>query len=462
MNTINPLHHAGCVLIGTLLNLLLVTTANAQNFKENKAHNWHHWRGPSATGVSQTAKPPTQWGEKKNIQWKLPVPGYGSASPIIWGNKVFILTAIKTDKVDPSLPKPEDQPKRIFGITHPNTEYEFVVMCLDRKSGRTLWRQVAARLIPHEGTHGDNNFASGSPTTDGERLYCWFGSTGLFCFDLNGKKLWARPMSKAYMGASLGEGCSPVVHEGKLILVRDHQRQSHIEVLDAKTGKMFWKKNRQGGNGWSTPAVVTHGGQTQIITTTSGKGRGGRLVEPGKVISYNLESGEIIWQCSGLTDNAIPCPLVDDKAVYCMTGYQGFSLLALPLSAKGDITGTDKVLWSKKRGTPYVPSPVLYDGLLYYNQSSQAILSCTDAKTGKTFIDRERLKGLANVYSSPVAAAGKVFVSGRNGVTLVLKHGKKLEPLATNKLNDRLDASPAIAGNQLFLRGRRFLYCIGE
>ena len=462
MNTIDTLHQAERVTLGTLLGLLLITTANAQNFEETKVHNWHHWRGPSATGVSQTAKPPTQWSEKKNIQWKVPVPGYGSASPIIWGNKVFILTAIKTDKVDPSLPKPEDQPKRIFGITHPNTEYEFVIMCLDRKSGKTLWRQVAARLIPHEGTHGDNNFASGSPTTDGERLYCWFGSSGLFCFDLNGKKLWDRPMSKAYMGASLGEGCSPVVHEGKLILVRDHQRQSYIEVLDAKTGKMLWKKNRQGGNGWSTPAVVKCGSQTQIITTASGKGRGGRLAEPGKVISYNLKSGEIIWQCSGLTDNAIPCPVVDGKAVYCMTGYQGFSLLALPLSVKGDITGTDKVLWSKKRGTPYVPSPVLYDGLLYYNQSSQAILSCTDAKTGKTFIDRERLKGLANVYSSPVAAAGKVYVSGRNGVTLVLKHGKKLEPLATNKLNDRLDASPAIAGNQLFLRGRRFLYCIGE
>jgi len=244
--------------------------------------------------------------------------------------------------------------------------------------------------------------------------------------------------------------------------VRDHVRQSYIEVLDAKTGKRLWRGNRQSGNGWSTPVVVTHSGKTQIITTASGKGRGGRLVEPGKVVSYNLQSGEIIWQCGGLTDNAIPCPVVDGNAVYCMTGYQGFSLLALPLSAKGDITGSDKILWSKKRGTPYVPSPVLYDGLLYYNQSSQALFSCTDAKTGETYIDRERLKGLANVYSSPVAAAGKIYVTGRNGATLVLKHGKKLETLATNKLNDRLDASPVLAGNQLFLRGRQFLYCIWE
>ena len=447
-------------ILAPLLGFSLVTSA--AGFAKAKVKNWHHWRGPDATGASATAKPPTNWSEDKNIQWKIPIDGYGSASPIIWGNKVFILTAINTGKVDPSLPKPEDQPKRIFGITHPNTEYKLLVMCLDRKTGKTLWQQVATRLIPHEGTHGDNNFASGSPTTDGERLYCWFGSSGLFCYDLNGKKLWERPMSKAYMGASLGEACSPVVHDDKLILVRDHVRQSYIEVLDAKTGKMLWRENRQGGNGWSTPTVVTHSGKTQIITTASGKGRGGRLVEPGKVISYDLQSGEIIWQCGGLTDNAIPCPVVDGNAVYCMTGYQGFSLLALPLSAKGDITGSDKILWSKKRGTPYTPSPVLYKGLLHYTQSNQALLSCTEAKTGETHIDRQRLNGLANIYSSLVAGDGKVYITARNGATLVLKHGKKFEPLATNKLDDRIDASPALVGNQIFLRGRQFLYCIGE
>ena len=175
-------------MLAPLLGLSLATSA--ADFAKAKVNNWHHWRGPDATGASSTAKPPTNWSEDKNIQWKIPIDGYGSASPIIWGNKVFILTAINTGKVDPSLPKPEDQPKRIFGITYPNTEYKLLVMCVDRKTGKTLWQQVATRLIPHEGTHGDNNFASGSPTTDGERLYCWFGSSGLFCYDLNGKKLW--------------------------------------------------------------------------------------------------------------------------------------------------------------------------------------------------------------------------------------------------------------------------------
>jgi outer membrane protein assembly factor BamB len=326
-----------------------------------------------------------------------------------------------------------------------------VVLCLNRKTGEEVWRKTATKLIPHEGAHGDNNFASASPTTDGERLYCWFGSAGLFCYDLTGKKLWERKLGQVRMGAYLGEGCSPVIHDGKLVIVRDHQRQSTIEVLNAKTGEPIWKKNRAESNTWATPVIVRHGGKTQVITTAS-----------GKVRSYDLANGDLIWQCAGLTGNAIPCPVVENGVVYCMSGYKGYSLLALPLTARGDITGTDKILWRKNRGTPYIPSPVLYDGLLFYSQSNQSLLTITDAKTGETHLDRERLRDVSNVYSSPVGANGKVYITGRNGVTLVLKRSKKLEILAQNKLSDRLDASPALAGNQLYLRGRRFLYCIGE
>ena len=179
---------------------------NAADIAKAKASNWHHWRGPDANGVAPTAKPPTHWSEKKNIRWKAPVEGFGTSTPIVWGNKVFLLTAINTGRVDPSLPRPEDQPKRVFDITHPNTTFEFIVLCLDRKTGKTLWRKTATKMIPHEGTHRDNNFASASPTTDGERLYCWFGSAGLFCYDLEGKKLWERNLGKVKIGASLGGG----------------------------------------------------------------------------------------------------------------------------------------------------------------------------------------------------------------------------------------------------------------
>jgi len=432
--------------------LCFASQLEAQSFEESIANNWHQWRGPQADGVSRSAQPPIGWSEDKNIQWKVAIDGKGSSTPIIWDNKVFLLTAINTGKVDPSLPRPEEQPKRVFNITHPNTTYKFVVLCLDRATGKEIWRRTATERIPHEGHHGDNDFASASPTTDGKRLYCWFGSAGLYCYDLDGKKLWERDLGKVQVGASLGEGCSPVVHDGKIVIVRDHARQSYIEVLDAKTGATQWKKDRDEPNAWATPRVIEHSGRTQVITAAS-----------NMVRSYDLHNGEIIWQCSGLTGNVIPAPVVEGDVVYCMSGYRGYSVLALPLSATGDISNSDKIVWSRGQGTPYIASPLLYDGILYFNKSNQSVMTCLDSKTGDTII-QTRLPRVSNIYSSPVAADQKVYYTGRNGTTLVLQRQRssELNVLATNTLDDTIDASPALAGNQLFLRGRRFLYCIAE
>ena len=349
------------------------------------------------------------------------------------------------------MPKPEDQPERVFGIKHPNTFYRFDILCLDRNTGKQLWRQTARELVPHEGTHNHADFASASPTTDGERLYCWFGSAGMHCYDLDGKKLWQRNLGKAHVGASLGEGCSPVVYQGKLVIVRDHARQSSIEVLDARSGKTLWKKDRDEPNAWATPSIVEHNGKTQVITAGS-----------NSIRSYDLANGNIIWQCNGLTGNVTPCPIVDGDTVYCMSGYKGYSLLALPLDAKGDISNSDKIIWSKDRGTPYIPSPVLDDGMLYFTQSNQAIVTAVDSRTGEVRLQRSRIPGLSNIYSSPVAAEGRVYFTGRKGTTVVLKRQNDLEVLATNKLDDEFNASPAIAGQQLFLRGRKSLYCLED
>ena len=416
-----------------------------------KGLQWHQWRGPESNGVSRTAKPPLEWSEKSNVKWKVPIPGKGNASPIVWGDRVFVLTAVNTGRVDPSLPAPEDQPKRVFGIKYPNTFYRFEVLCLDRNSGRELWRQTASEHVPHEGTHNDADFASASPTTDGERIYCWFGSAGFYCYDLDGKKLWERDLGKAWVGASLGEGCSPVVHNDRVVIVRDHARQSAIEVLNAKTGETVWKKNRDEPNAWATPRVIERGGRTQVITAAS-----------NWIRSYDLDSGDIIWQCRGLTGNVTPCPVVEGDVVYCMSGYKGYSLLALPLDARGDISDSDSIIWSIDKGTPYVPSPVLYDGLLYFTQSNQGILTAVDSQDGDTVIQRTRLPGISNLYSSPVGADGRVYFTGRDGKTLVIRHSGELEVLATNKLDDEFNTSPAMVGKQLLLRGRKSLYCIED
>lgn len=419
-------------------------------FGESFADNWHQWRGPDATGVSTTADPPVAWSEDENVKWKVAIEGQGTSTPIIWGDKVFVLTAINTGVKDPSIPDPEDQPKtNFFDIKQPNAQHAFVVLCLDRNTGKEIWRQVATTKIPHQGAHNDNDFAPASPTTDGKHLYCWFGSAGLFCYDLQGNKIWEKKLGEVKVGSSLGEGCSPVLHEGKLAIVRDHAGQSTIEVLDAKTGKTLWKRERDEGNAWATPRIIQHSGKTQVITTAS-----------GFVRSYDLNTGDIIWQCSGLTGNAIPCPVVEGDYVICMTGYQGYSAMAIPLTETGDISDSEKILWKKERGTPYIPSPLLYEGLLYYNQSNQSILTCVDSKTGEVAFGPERVGELSNIYASPVGAGGRVYLTGRNGNTLVLQRGPEYKVTALNKLDERFDASPALAGKQLFLRGAKHLYCI--
>ena len=415
------------------------------------ARSWHQWRGPHANGVAPHGEPPVEWSEQQNVAWKVRIPGHGTSTPIIWGDKLFVLSSIKTDRVDPKLPKPEDQPKRPFGIKFPNTVHQFAVMCLDRRTGETLWQETATETIPHQGHHNDNNFASASPTTDGKRLFAWFGSAGLFCYDLNGKLLWQRDLGKVNTRLSFGEGCSPVVHGNRLIINRDNESDSYVEVLDVETGNTVWKVDRDESSAWATPLVVEAAGATQVITNAS-----------NRVRSYDLASGKVIWECGGQVGNVTPCPVTAEGLVFCMSGYRGNALLAIPLDAQGDITGTDKVAWTMNRGTPYVPSPLLYDGLLYFNQSNNGILTCVDAKPGRTVIERTRMPDMPRIYASPVGAAGRVYFVARDGTTLVLDHGSEFKVLATNRLDEGIDASPAIAGKQLFLRGREHLYCIAE
>jgi outer membrane protein assembly factor BamB len=441
------------IFVFTVLVAVLMGQSVAQESsgEVTKANSWHQWRGPDANGVSKTARPPLKWSETENVLWKVPIEGSGSTTPIVWGRKVFLLTSIDTGRIDASLPKPEDQPDRPFGIKFPNTTYSYVVLCLDRLTGKELWRRTATERIPHEGHHGDNNFASASPTTDGRRLYCWFGSAGLFCYDLNGERLWDRDLGTVDTRRSFGEGCSPVLYDGKLVIVRDQEKQSYITVLDAVNGKTLWQIDRDEPSAWATPQVVSNNGVTQVITSAT-----------NRVRSYDLSDGRLIWECGGQVTNVIPSPVVENGVAFCMSGYRGSALYAIPLSAQGNVSGSDTIAWRKERGTPYVPSPLLYDGMLYFNQSNRAILSCLDAKTGDTIIERTRLPGLSNIYASPVGADDRIYLTGRDGTTLVLKRDRELKVLATNRLDDPIDASPALAGNQIFLRGKSYLYGIAN
>jgi outer membrane protein assembly factor BamB len=425
-----------------LLVLSPVLIARAQ---EDATHYWPTWRGPLANGVAPHGDPPTKWSETENIKWKVEIPGEGSSTPIIWGDRIFLLTTIKTDKTTPDVPDPQDQPMRRFGIIFPKNYYQFIVLCLDRATGKILWQHVATERVPHEGVHPDNDYASSSPVTDGKRLFVNFGSNGVYAYDFHGKQLWAKEFGKLATRFSFGEGSSPALHDNVLVTNWDQDGPSFIIAQNADTGELLWRKDRDEKTSWATPLIVERAGKTQVITNAS-----------NLVRSYDLRTGEVLWQCAGQVTNVTPSPVANDKYVYCMSGYQGSALYALPFHHTGDLTDTDKIGWTLNKGTPYIPSPLLYDNRLYFTASNEGILSCVDALTGT------RLPGVSQCYASPVGAAGRVYFTSRRGVVTVIKHGDELEILANNKLDEEFDASPAIVGKEIYLRGKKYLYCIAE
>jgi len=428
---------------------IVTPPAHAEDSTLEQLHDWPHWRGPEANGAAPKADPPVNWDQNKNIKWKAPLMGRGSSTPIVWGDRVFLTTAIKTDRVADAADLPKPDPRFEKKTAAPNNYYQFVVLCFDRKTGELRWKRTATEQVPHEGHHPTHSYAAGSPTTDGKYLYVSFGSRGTYCYDLDGNLQWQRDLGRLNTRLGWGEAVTPVLHGDSLLLNWDQEADSALICLDPKTGKSKWKTDRDDKTSWNTPLVVDHKGKKQIIVNGTKRIRG-----------YDFETGKELWQCGGMTVNAIPSIVAAGDVVYCMSGYNGAMACAIPLDATGDITDSDKALWRHDQGTPYVPSPLLVGDRLWFTKANEAFLTVLDIKTGKPVIDRERLPGMSSFYASPVAAAGRIYLVGRDGTTLVLKQADKLEILTKNALDDPMDASPAVVGKQLFLRGEKFLYCI--
>jgi outer membrane protein assembly factor BamB len=454
-----------CCVLPLFALLLLPSAVHAATADQN----WPQWRGPLANGVAPDAAPPLNWSETSNVKWKVKIPGNGTATPIIWGDRVFVQTAVPTGK---KVQKSEQSPSADgapdangpsdrrrggrggmgMGGPTPDETYQFTLICLDRQTGKTLWQKVAREEVPHEGYRpGEGSFASSSPITDGQHVYGCFGSRGLHCYDMDGNLKWEKDLGKLHIKMGFGEGSTPVLYGDTLVVNWDNESGSFIVALDKNTGRELWRQERDEKTSWATPLVVEYEGKPQVITDAS-----------SKIRSYDLATGKLLWECGGLTANVIPSPVAGDGMVYSMSGFRGNALLAIRLGRSGDLTGSDAIAWSHDKSTPYVPSPLLYGSKLYFFANNSGMISCLDSKTGNTLIDAERLEDLKNVYASPAGADGRVYLVGRNGVTLVIKDSGKLEVLATNKLDESFDASPAIAGKDLFLRGHHYLYCIAE
>lgn len=412
----------------------------------NAAGNWPTWRGPASSGIVSEGNPPLKWSEKKNIRWKVAIPGKASSTPIIWGNKIFLTTAVATGD------EPEKKTERRQRVAaKPTIPYQFKVLCLDRETGKNIWEVVSKETIPHEGHHPSSSYAPFSPITDGESLWVSFGSQGLYCYDLDGGLKWSQDLPDMKMASTFGEGSSAAIAGDNIVVLLDHEGDSLIAAYNKTTGEPAWERNRDEESSWTTPIVVEADGQTQVIIPAF-----------HFTYCYDAANGDLIWESEGLGDNSIPMPVVGHGNVYIASGYRNPSMRAIKLGGKGVLNDEESTVWEVSRNTPYVASPLLYGDLIYASRGLSGQLSCFDALTGEVYYEREKLEGMKQIYASPIGVADRVYVAGRKGVTTVVQHSKKFKILATNTLDEGCDGSPVVIGDRLYLKGSEHLYCIGK
>ncbi len=426
----------------------------SQDRQDQSVSHWNQWRGPLGTGVSPDAQPPVEWSNDKNIRWKTPLTGRGHSSPVLGADHVFVTTAIP---VGPKLPP------RMSGRPgeHDNlpidSKYQFVVMAIDRHQGTILWKRVVREAVPLEAGHTTGSLATASPVTDGDFVYVYFGDQGVYCLDLQGNLVWEREFGPMHTKHGHGHGASPALYGDSLVVNWDHEDGSFLVVLDKRTGKNLWRRDRQEDTSWSSPIVIVRKDsqgvdQPQIIVCGT-----------NRVYGYDLKSGDVLWQCAGMSSNVVATPVYGNDMLYVGSSYEKQILMAINLQgAQGDLTNTKHMVWTRIRGTPYVPSMLLYDDALYFLKHYQNIMTRVDGPTGKDQPGAIRLGELRNIYSSPVAANGHVYVTDLEGTTMVLSHSTTPKLVAVNRLNESISASAAIDGDEIFLRGDNHLFCIGS
>jgi len=450
---------------------------------DERSHYWPSWRGPLHSGVAPHGNPPLHWSETDHVLWKVTLPGPGHATPVTWGNRIYVLSAVQTERAmvpeqpvpaeSSSVPHAEAMPSVVPASLHqqqqgqkptsqqgrgrrrpprlkPTRVFQFVVSALDRHTGKTLWETVVKEEVPHEPGHITASHASASPVTDGEHIIAFFGSRGLFSLDMQGNIVWEKDLGTMATRNQFGEGSSPALYGDTVVVNWDHEGDSFIAAFDKHTGKELWRNDRDEPTSWSTPLIIEADGRALVVVSAT-----------NKVRAYDVKTGEEVWQCSGLGINCIPSPVAADGFLWVMSGYLEAAGMAIRYQgARGELSDSNSVAWRLDSGLSYVSSPLLYDGKLYFLDRFQGMLSCYDLASGKLHYTKQRIEGLGNTYGSLVAAHGHIYIQGRAGESVVVRHGETFELLARNKLDDAFDASPIIVGDTLYLRGHKNLYAI--
>lgn len=407
--------------------ILLSTSATAAD--------WTHWRGPDGNSVAPDAAPPLAWSATQNVKWKVAIPGNGSGSPVVWQDRVFVVSGVPTGKRSGRLP-----------------ELEFVTFCFDRSSGDLIWKQTATVATPHQPTHETNGFASASPCTDGTMVYSHFGSQGLYAYTIDGELVWKRDdFGKMNTRNDFGEGSSPVIAGDKIIVPWDHEGPSALYALDKTSGATIWKTPRDEPTCWATPMVIPSTTGPQVVMNGQTKAR-----------AYDLETGKELWSCGGQTQRPVATPVYRDGIVYVGSGFRGSFLAAFNPDGRGDVEGTGAVVWSVGRDTPDIASLLLSDDRLYFFKAKTGLLTCLNADTGQPYFQTVRLPSITTTYASPVAANGHVYLTGRSGTTVVIDDAETFNVVSVNVVGEGVDATPAIVDEEIFIRGEKHLFCIAE
>jgi outer membrane protein assembly factor BamB len=418
---------------------------------------WPQFRGPQSDGVAKSGELPVTWDTSHNVRWRVDTVGRGWSSPVVWGNRVFLTTVVRMGE--------GEEPKKglYFGgnrTTPPADNHQWRVLCLDLKTGATLWDYLAHEAHPTTSIHLKNSFASETPVVDAQRLYAYFGNLGIFCLSHEGKLLWNKPVEPKKMRYGWGTAASPVLHNGVLYIINDNEEDSYLMALDATTGQEKWTIDRDEPSNWATPFVWVNDQQTEIVT--SGRNR---------VRSYNL-SGEPLWQLGNNSSIVIPTPFASGGLLYVTSGYvlsPRKPVYAIQPGAEGDITldaeatSNAAIRWSQAMAGPYNTSPLVYQGRLYV-LLDRGFFACYDAATGEPIYGRKRLPEGRAFTASPWAHNGHIFCLNEYGTTFVIKAGSEFEILHTNKLDEdaMCMATPATVGNNLLIRTATSLYCLQE
>ncbi len=439
------------------LHYLLAATfaaAPAISAAASDPNDWPGFRGADGSGIARSGPgPAADLTLDRNLLWKTKVEGRGHSSPVIADGRVFLTTAIVGEPI-PGAGPPEHtfggQPFRHPQATDGNRHHTMKVIGLDADSGKILWTRTAYEGRVYDDRHSESSYASPTPVTDGERVYAYFGSEGVYAYTRDGEPVWERDIGDIKT-VGLGVGTSPVLTGGLLIILADEDSgdDSFIVALDAATGEEVWKRKRPVQASWATPVLVEHDGQKQLLTTGY-----------EYVISYNPADGRELWRAKGLQNNAIHTPMtVGDLAVFT-SGYPGKVVFAIPLDSRGDLTGRDARVWTYRKGTGYVPSNLLYDGLLYLTNDG-GVITCLDARTGEVVYEGGRLPIRGRYSASMVGGGGRILMVNTDGDAAIMRAGREHEVLGSFSLGESVWATPAIVGDRLYVRGREHLFALG-